>query len=102
MARQFFKSIYFSDYPTEESKEKSITIAFSEADISCYNVIKDMTTQEIKQLLGLKSYKQLASIANREERSINQVIKRLVKRKMQEDQSTITINAARGPEHYYH
>ncbi len=29
MAKQFYKAVYFSGYPSEDSKDKSVTLAFS-------------------------------------------------------------------------
>lgn len=43
-----------------------------------------MTTQEIKELIGIETYKQLALFAEKQERSINQVVKRLIKQKLPE------------------
>lgn len=82
MAKQFYKSIYFSDYPSEESKEKSITLAFSEPEVPYYSKVKEMTTHEIKELIGIKTYKQLSLYADKQERSINQVVKRLIKQNL--------------------
>ncbi len=79
MAKQFYKAIYFSDYPSEKSKDKSITLAFSESESPYYSKLKGMTTQEIKELIKIKTYKQLAVLAVEQERSINQVVKRLIK-----------------------
>lgn len=82
MTKQFYKAIYFSDYPADESKEKSVTLAFSEPEVPYYSKIKDMTTQEIKELIGINSYKQLSLFADEQERSINQVVKRLIKQNL--------------------
>jgi tRNA G10 N-methylase Trm11 len=84
MAKQYYKAIYFSDYPAEDSKEKSITLAFSEPEVLYYSKVKEMTTQEIKELIGIKTYKQLTLFADKEERSINQVVKRLIKKNLEE------------------
>ena len=82
MSKQLFKAIYFNDYPSENSKYKSITLAFSEPEIPYFSKVKDMTTQEIKELIGIKTYKQLALFADKQERSINQVVKRLIKQNL--------------------
>ncbi|MFH1004700.1 MAG: hypothetical protein V1781_04280, partial [Bacteroidota bacterium] len=84
MAKQFYKAIYFSDYPAEDSKDKSITLAFSEPEVPYYSKVKEMTTHEIKELIGIKSYKQIALFADKQERSINQVVKRLIKQNLSE------------------
>jgi DNA modification methylase len=82
MTKQYYKAIYFSDYPAEESKDKSVTLAFSEPEVPYFSKVKDMTTQEIKELIGIKTYKQLALFAENQDRSINQVIKRLIKQNL--------------------
>ncbi|MBK8711312.1 MAG: hypothetical protein IPL97_05510 [Niastella sp.] len=84
MAKQYFKAIYFSDYPSEETKDKSVTLAFNEPEAPYFSKVKDMTTQEIKELIGIKTYKQLAMFADKQERSINQVVKRLIKQNLSE------------------
>jgi tRNA G10 N-methylase Trm11 len=84
MAKQFYKAIYFRDYPAEDSKDKSITLAFSEPEVPYYSKVKEMTTHEIKELIGIKTYKQLSLYADKQERSINQVVKRLIKQNLSE------------------
>jgi len=84
MAKQFYKAIYFSDYPSLETKDKSVTIAFSESEVPYFSKVKDLTTQEIKELIGIKTYKQLSLFAEKQERSINQVVKRLIKQNLSE------------------
>lgn len=84
MAKQFYKAVYFSDYPSDDTKDKSITLAFSEPEAPYYSKVKDMSTQEIKELIGIKTYKQLALFAESQERSINQVVKRLIKQNLSE------------------
>ena len=79
---QYFKSIYFSDYPSEDSKEKSITLAFNEPEAPYYTKIKELSSEELREIIGIKSYKQLALFADKEERSLNQVVKRLIKKNL--------------------
>ncbi len=79
MSKQYYKSIYFSDFPANSTKEKSITLAFSEPEVPYYNKVKKMSAEEIRELIGFKTYKQLSLFAEEEERSINQVVKRLIK-----------------------
>jgi len=84
MAKQFYKAVYFSDYPSSDSKDKSVTLAFNEPEEPYYSKVKDLTTQELKELIGIQTYKQLALFAEKQERSINQVVKRLLKQKLPE------------------
>ncbi|MCW1952627.1 MAG: site-specific DNA-methyltransferase [Flavobacteriia bacterium] len=84
MAKQFYKAVYFSDYPSEDSKDKSVTLAFNEPEEPYFSKVKDLTTQELKDLIGIQTYKQLALFSEKQERSINQVVKRLIKQKLPE------------------
>lgn len=79
MAKQYYKSVYYKDYPSEDSKSKTITIAFNEPEIPYYKKIKNLSNAEIRELIGVESYKQLSFFAEKEERSVNQIIKRFVK-----------------------
>jgi len=72
---QFFKSIYFKDYPTPETSGKSFTLAFSEPEAKYYKKIQFLSNEEIRELIGTDSYKQLSLFAKKEERSLNQLIK---------------------------
>lgn len=80
MAKQYFKSIYFSDYPTEHPGGKAITLAFSEPEAPYYSKVKGISSEELREIIGISSYKQLELFARKEERSINQVAKRLLKK----------------------
>jgi DNA modification methylase len=81
---QYFKSIYFSDYPSADSKGKSITLAFNEPEAPYYTKIKELSSEELRELIGIKSYKQLSLFAENEDRSINQVAKRIIKKNLNE------------------
>jgi tRNA G10 N-methylase Trm11 len=82
MTKQFYKAIYFSDYPSDDTKDKSVTLAFSEPEAPYYAKIKDMSTTEIKELIGIETYKQLSLFADEQERSINQTVKLLIKQNL--------------------
>lgn len=77
--KQHYKSIYFPDYPSKKTNSKSLTLAFSEQDLNLYEIIKDFSNEEVREAIGIYSYKQLELFAEKEERSKNQVIKRLLK-----------------------
>ena len=69
MSKQFFKSVYFSDYPSEDSKRKTVTLAFNEPEVPYYAKVKDLSNEEIRELIGINSYEQLVLFANKEEES---------------------------------
>ena len=71
MAKQFYKAVYFSDYPSEDSKDKSVTLAFSEPEEPYFSKVKDLTTQELKELIGIQTYKQLALFSEKANRVLH-------------------------------
>lgn len=75
-----YKSIYFSDYNV--GNKKSLTLAFSEPERPVYNKIKDLSSAELKELIGVKTYKQLALFAEKDSRSLNNYTKTLLKAKL--------------------
>ena len=83
MAKQYYKSLYFSDYPSEDANERSVTIAFNESEKPYFTRIKALTTPEIKDLIGYVFYDDIVKLAEFEERSINQTIKRLIKQNVE-------------------
>lgn len=82
MAKQYYKAVYFKDYPASSSNDKSVTVAFSEPEVPYYKKVKNYSSQEVKELIGVESYQQLSLFAETEERSVNQVIKRLIKQNL--------------------
>jgi DNA modification methylase len=89
MAKQYYKSLYFSDYPSEDASERSVTVAFNEPEMPYFTRVRDLTTPEIKDLIGFTFYDDIAKLAEQEERSINQTIKRLIKKNIEEQGKTI-------------
>ena len=80
MARQYFKSIYFADYPAQSPRGKALTLAFSEPEAPYYCKVKGFSSEELREIIGISSYRQLELFARKEERSVNQVAKRLLKK----------------------
>jgi tRNA G10 N-methylase Trm11 len=79
MIKQYFKTLYYADFPANNSSSKSITIAFNNEEYSYFQKIKNMSNQEIRELVSIENYMKLLDIANKEERSINNIIKRQIK-----------------------
>jgi DNA modification methylase len=78
---QRFKTIYFQDYPATSPKKKNLKIAFSERDESIYDVISKLSSQEIRELIGYGSYKDLRSAAEREYLPTNTYCLRILREK---------------------
>jgi tRNA G10 N-methylase Trm11 len=80
MNSQYFKTVYYADHPAENTSAKTITIAFNNAELSYFQKIKEMSSQEIRELAGIESYQDLFNIAQEEDRSVNNIIKRRIKK----------------------
>ncbi len=82
MSKQFFKAIYFRDYPAVKSQSKSFTVAYNENEKKDFDEIHNLTNEEIRELIGISSYKKLEQYAKKEDRSVNQIIKRFIKQRI--------------------
>ena len=80
MNKQYFKSVYYTDYPSSNSNEKSITIAFNNEEFDIFSRIKDLSNHEIRNLINIEKYIQLVNLAREEDRSINYIIKKQIKK----------------------
>ncbi len=69
--KQYFKSIYFSDFPSDQSSQKSLTLAFGEKDSHIFNKVQASSSHELRNLLGYQSFIDLQSAAEQEGLSIN-------------------------------
>ncbi|MDR1973588.1 MAG: site-specific DNA-methyltransferase [Bacteroidales bacterium] len=83
MTKQYYKSLYFSDYPSKDANGRSVTVAFNEPEMPYFTRVKDLTTPEVKDLIGYVFYDDIVKLAKLEERSINQTIKRLIKQNVE-------------------
>lgn len=91
---QRFKTIYFSDYPAMNSKQKSLTVAFGKNSQDVYNQVKDLSSEEVRRLLGMEKYRDVDSSANENELTINNFCLRQLKKsleKLRQDTGQITI-----------
>lgn len=87
---QEYKAIYFPDIPADTSKQKSLTIAFGKRTYRLYEVVKDMSSAEIRQLLGTESYQDIVDSAQAEDLPVNTYCLRRLK------QSVRTLRERRG------
>src|SRR5690554_1877516 len=68
---QQFKSIYFHDYPAEQASEKNISLAFGKKDISLYDTVQNLSSHELRELIGYHSYIELKEAAEQHRLSVN-------------------------------
>ncbi|HEV2708302.1 MAG TPA: hypothetical protein VGV59_20475, partial [Pyrinomonadaceae bacterium] len=77
---QSFKTIYFSDYPTESSHKKTLTLAFSNRDANVYESVKAFSSQELREILGHTTYESLQGAAAEEGIAVNTYCVRQLRR----------------------
>lgn len=68
---QNFKAIYFSDDKQVNENQNILTLAFGNKDITLYDNIRPLSSQEIRELLGYINYFDLISAAEVEGLSLN-------------------------------
>lgn len=81
MAQQF-KAVYFTDYREFFPQSKCLTLAFSEKDSLLFDRLRHLSSQEIRELLGVDSYSALLTRAKGEDLPINSYCQRLLKQKI--------------------
>ena len=79
---QNYKAVYFADYPAEDSKQKSLTLAFGKKSNEIFESIRDLTSEEIRQLLGTDNYQSIANAAVREDLPLNRYCIRQLKKSL--------------------
>jgi len=77
---QNYKAVYFSDFPADKSKQKSVTLAFGQRSGDLYRYVKDLSSAEIRLLLGTESYKELVATAQAEDLPLNAFCLRRLKK----------------------
>ena len=81
-----FISIYFPDGITSKRKRRDLTVAFNSND-KLYELCKNLSSSNIKELIQIHSYKELVEKATEEERSLSNYIKHRLKVKVQNDKT---------------
>ena len=69
--KQLFKSIYFQDHPAKPSAHRHIRLAFGDNERSLYKRIQNLSSEELRRLLGMESFEDLAEHARSNALSIN-------------------------------
>ncbi len=68
---QTYKAVYFPDFPAEASQQKSLTLAFGKKANELYEYVKDLSSAELRQLLGTDSYQELVGDAKADDLPLN-------------------------------
>ena len=81
--KQQFKTIYFSDFPSESAQGKNLTLAFGKKDAEIYEALQALSSQEIRERLQCPTYTALQEAASAEDLPINTYCLRLLRRQNQ-------------------
>jgi len=76
-----FISIYFKNGITKERNKRDVTVAFYKDD-PLYEKCKELGSSNIKELIGVNSYKELVKKSRKEERSRSNYIKYKLMKKL--------------------
>ncbi len=87
MTKQLYKSVYFSDHPGKSSKERSITLAFSSEETELYELVRPLSSDETRNLIGIESFITITKLAQESDASINKYCINQLKRSLREDKS---------------
>lgn len=79
---QKYKAVYFADFPAENAKQKSLTLAFGKKTHLLYDEIKSLSSVEIKELLGTENYLDLVKQADKIDLPLNTHCLRLLKQSL--------------------
>ena len=68
---QTYKTIYFTDFPADSSNQKSLTLGFGIKAIQLFEQIKDLSSEELRQIRGTDSYNKLVLAPEKKENRVN-------------------------------
>ena len=68
---QLFKSVYLPTYPAQRASQRHLRVAFGPRDHELYGTVKPMSSEEIRQLLGVANYSELQKYADDRYLSLN-------------------------------
>ena len=76
-----FVSIYFEDGSANGRGKRDLTVAFDN-DISLYKKCRFLGSARIKEIIGIHSYKALIEKAKKEDRTLSNYVKHILKKKL--------------------
>jgi tRNA G10 N-methylase Trm11 len=79
---QAFKTIYFPDHPSESSRKRNVKLAFGTMDKVLHDVIKPLSGQELRELMGFSSFPLLQQAASDQGLPLNTFCLRLLRQKI--------------------
>ena len=71
MPLQLFKSVYFSDVPTDSERRQGLTLAFGAGDAALHETVSHASSVQVRQWIGHETYASLQRAAQQESRPLN-------------------------------
>lgn len=68
---QFFKSVYLPGHPAGVSSQRHLNVAFGARELDLYHLVKNLSSEDIRRLLGISDYPGLQSYAAETHLSLN-------------------------------
>ncbi len=84
MKNRRYISIYFADKHNEKQKKRDVTLAFGRDD-PLYSLCKPLGSPGIKEVLGISSFSELSEKAKKDNRSIGNFIKNMLRNRLLKD-----------------
>lgn len=81
---QQYKSVYFADHPAENTKRRKVTLAFGAKDLELYELIHPLSSEDIRQALGVPTFDVLTAQAEHAGKSVNAVCLQQLRRAAQQ------------------
>lgn len=93
---QKFKTVYFSDYPAESSRQKNLTLAFGAKDGDIYEFVQGLSSHDLRELIGHPTFVSLYQAAEQDDLPVNTYCLRLLRQKHRAVQGSLAQNFLPG------
>jgi tRNA G10 N-methylase Trm11 len=87
---QRFKTVYFADHPAEFARQKNLTLAFGDKDSDVYELVKGLSSHELRELIGVPSFVSLQQAAEQEGLAVNTYCLRLLRQERRTPRESTT------------
>jgi hypothetical protein len=79
--KRAFISVYFEDASVDGRRKRDLTISFDNGS-SLYKKCRSLGSARIKEIVGIHSYKELTEKAKKNDRTVSNFIKHILKKKL--------------------
>lgn len=98
---QLFKSVYFADHPASSASRKNLKIAFGPADEHIYERVAKLSSEDVRQAMGITSFTEIKQHAEAAGRTVNAFcVERLRGTHSQTDRNQLYLPEVKLPPHF--